>query len=49
MSSNEYSQLQTLKEKELKSAIQEGMDDLSAGRILDGKEVMDGLRKRIHG
>jgi len=45
----EYTQLEALKEANLKQAIQEGIADLQAGKITDGKTVMDKLRKRISG
>jgi len=46
ISTAEYSQLESLKQKYLQHAIQEGIADLQAGRISDGKSVMDKLRKR---
>ncbi len=45
----EYTQLEALKEEHLKKAIQEGIADLQAGKVTDGKIVMDKLRKRVSG
>lgn len=45
----EYTQLEALKEEHLKKAIQEGIADLQAGKVTDGKTVMDKLRKRASG
>ncbi len=45
----EYTQFEALKEEHLKKAIQEGIADLQAGKVTDGKTVMDELRKRISG
>ncbi len=47
MSSSEYEQLQSIKEQQLKMALQAGMDDLQAGRVVDGKQLMDELRQRV--
>lgn len=46
VSAAEYDDLNTLREEWLKIELQRGMDDLKAGRVKDGKEVMDRLRKR---
>ncbi len=45
----EYTQLEALKKEHLKKAIQEGIADLQAGKVTDGKTVMDKLRKRVSG
>ncbi len=45
----EYTQLEALKEEHLKKAIQDGIADLQAGKVTDGKTVMDKLRKRVSG
>ncbi len=45
----EYTQLEALKEEHLKKTIQEGIADLQAGKVTDGKTVMDKLRKRVSG
>jgi prevent-host-death family protein len=45
----EYAQLEALKEEHLKKAIEEGIADLQAGKVTDGKTVMDKLRKRVSG
>ena len=49
ISATEYSQLEALKEEHLRGAIQEGIADLQAGKVADGKTVMDKLRKRVSG
>ncbi len=49
ISAAEYAQLETLKEEHLKDTIQDGIADLQAGKIADGKTVMDKLRKRVSG
>ena len=45
----EYAQLEALKEKQLKAAIEEGIADLQAGKVVDGNIIMEKLRKRIDG
>ncbi|HEY8034740.1 MAG TPA: type II toxin-antitoxin system Phd/YefM family antitoxin [Methylobacter sp.] len=47
VSASEYEELQFLKEQWLKSELQKGLDDLHAGRIKEGQDVMDRQRKRI--
>jgi len=47
VSASEYQELQLLKEQWLKSELQKGLDDLHAGRIKDGQDVIDRQRKRI--
>jgi len=49
ISAAEYAQLEALKEEHLKEAIEDGIADLQAGKITDGKTVMDKLRKRVSG
>ena len=49
VSATEYAQLEALKEQQLKEAIEAGIADLQAGKVTDGKTVMDKLRKRISG
>ena len=49
VSATEYAQLEALKAEHLKEAIQEGIADLQAGKVTDGKTVMDRLRKRVSG
>lgn len=49
VSAAEYEQLEALKEKQLKAAIEEGIADLHAGNVIDGKTVMNKLRKRVSG
>ncbi len=45
----EYARLKALKEEHLEKAIQDGIADLQAGKVTDGKTVMDKLRKRVSG
>jgi len=46
LSAAEYEELNSLREQWLKMELQKGMDDARAGRVADGAEVMDRLRKR---
>jgi hypothetical protein len=41
VSASEYEELQFLKEQWLKLELQKGLDDLQAGRIKNGQDVMD--------
>ena len=47
VSANEYEELQCLKEQLLKFELQKGFDDLHAGRVTKGQEVMERQKKRI--
>ncbi|WP_370277223.1 type II toxin-antitoxin system Phd/YefM family antitoxin [Pontibacterium sp.] len=47
MSVAEYEELEALREARLRQEIQKGLDDLDAGRVQDGAEVIARLRKRI--
>ena len=47
VSIKEYKQLEALKEAKLKILLQEGLNDLNSGKISDGKEVLERLRKQI--
>ncbi len=47
ISASEYAQLEALKEEHLKQSIEEGIVDLQAGKVSDGKAVIDKLRKRV--
>ncbi|MCU7930187.1 MAG: type II toxin-antitoxin system prevent-host-death family antitoxin [Candidatus Thiodiazotropha sp. (ex Codakia rugifera)] len=49
ISASEYAQLEALKEEHLKQSIEEGIADLQAGKVSDGKAVIDKLRKRVAG
>lgn len=49
LSATEYAELEALREKQLKEAIMEGIADLQAGKVTDGKTVIDKLRKRVSG
>jgi len=48
ISASEYAQLEALKEAHLKQSIEEGIADLQAGKVSDGKSVIDKLRKRAN-
>ncbi len=45
ISAFEYEQLEALKEKQLQAAVTEGVTDLSADRVIDGKSVIHKLRR----
>ncbi|MFK5986777.1 MAG: type II toxin-antitoxin system Phd/YefM family antitoxin [Pseudomonadota bacterium] len=47
VSIREYEQLKAFKEDKLKMLLREGVNDLNSGKISDGKDVLDRLRKRI--
>ncbi|MGR9014959.1 MAG: type II toxin-antitoxin system Phd/YefM family antitoxin [Gammaproteobacteria bacterium] len=47
VSASEYEELQFSKEQWLKSELQKGFDDLHAGRIKDGQDVMARQKKHI--
>ncbi|MCK5478655.1 MAG: type II toxin-antitoxin system Phd/YefM family antitoxin [Methylococcales bacterium] len=47
ISATEYETLTSLNEDWLKAELQKGMDDINAGRVADGKDVMKRLRKRV--
>ena len=49
ISAAEYAQLEGLKVEQLKQAILKGIDDLKAGKVKDGKNVIDKLRKNVSG
>ena len=49
ISASEYAQLEALKEAHLKQSIEEGIADLRAGKVSDGKSVLDKVRKRANG
>ncbi|MCB1752147.1 MAG: type II toxin-antitoxin system Phd/YefM family antitoxin [Gammaproteobacteria bacterium] len=49
ISASEYAQLEALKEAYLKQSIEEGIADLRAGKVSNGKSVIDKLRKRVSG
>jgi len=46
VSAADYETLVSLHEDWLKAEIQKGMDDIKAGRVSDGKDVMKRLRNR---
>lgn len=47
VSAVEYEQIELMKERYLKTAIQEGFDDLEAGNVRSGSEAFAQLRKQI--
>ena len=47
ISATEYEELISLNEEWLKAQLQRGMDDLQAGRVADGRDVMKRLRNRV--
>ncbi len=47
VSVSEYQQLKAIKEENLKQLLQAGLDDLQAGKVSDGKAVINRLRQRI--
>ena len=47
VSATEYEELITVNEAWLKAELQKGMDDLRAGRVADGKDVMKRIRHRV--
>ena len=47
VSADEYETLYALKVEYLKAELQKGMDDVQAGRVTEGKEVIKRLRKRV--
>jgi len=47
VSAAEYEELSAIKEAWFKKELQLGLDDLKAGRVSEGNEVMERLRKRI--
>jgi len=49
ISAAEYARLETMKEAHLKQSIEEGLADLQAGKVNDGKTVIDKLRRRKRG
>jgi len=46
ISAAEYERLEAIKEAHLKQSIEEGLADLQAGKVKDGKTVIEKLRKR---
>jgi len=47
VSATDYETLVSLHEEWLKAELQKGMDDIKAGRVSDGKDVMKRLRNRV--
>lgn len=47
VSSSDYEYFEELHSKRLKAEIKKGMDDISSGRMVDGKAIMASLRKRV--
>ena len=49
ISAYEYAQFEALKEAHLKQAIEEGIAELKAGKVSDGKSVIGKMHKRVAG
>ena len=47
VSAAEYAQLEALREERLLTDIKEGIVDIEAGNVSDGRDVLKRLRKRI--
>ena len=47
ISAHDYAILEKMKEEWLRSRIKEGMEDVEAGRVIDGEEVFKSLRSRL--
>lgn len=47
ISANDYQEFNKLRELLLKAEIQKGFDDLEAGRIENGKVVIEALRNKV--
>ena len=47
VSAAEYAQLEVLREERLLADIKEGIVDIEAGNVSDGRDVLKRLRKRI--
>jgi len=47
VSATDYETLVSLHEDRLKAELQKGMNDIQAGRVSDGKDVMKRLRNRV--
>ena len=47
ISAADYEILVSLNEDWLKAEMQKGMDDIKAGRVVEGKDVMQRLRDRV--
>ncbi len=42
-----YEDFQMLQQQALQQAINQGIDDIEAGRVVDGEQVFTGLRKQV--
>jgi prevent-host-death family protein len=47
ISAAEYAELDSLRTRLLQQEIDKGLEDIQAGRVKDGKEVMQRLRKKV--
>ena len=47
VSATEYAQLEAMREEYLKAKINQGIADLEAGNVSDGRDVLKRLRKRF--
>ena len=48
MSTEEFEQFEALKLERLKALIQEGLDDIEAGRVVDGEEAFREIREKLN-
>jgi len=47
VSAVEYAELDGFRTKLLQQELHRGLDDIQAGRVKEGKEVIQGLRKKV--
>jgi prevent-host-death family protein len=47
ISAEDYKEIEALKRTSLRAAIREGLDDVAAGRTIDGGEALRRLRDRL--
>ena len=49
ISAIEYAQIEVVRERMLKEALQEGINDLNAGRVVEGESLFQQLREKLNG
>ncbi len=49
LSADDYRELEALKLASLRAEIRKGLDDIEAGRTVDGAAALQGLRDRLEG
>ncbi|RLA37310.1 MAG: antitoxin [Gammaproteobacteria bacterium] len=47
ISASDYKDIETMKRTMLQQEIQQGLADIEAGRVVDGPEVIQALRKQV--